>query len=559
MTLRGISLIALTALVFTGGMHAALWARRSVPQAGDSSSRVGSDRFSSVLPADSAASPTLDLTEADGPDLAPLMGFEEYADEAPDEVDVDLHPPVLAIHREFTRVPRIGMRAESNFPPKPPGSFVAQTDGSETRPIREFAEGPALPEQRTAEIEKPIHPPALPPMVDAAAEAMRRLLEKELPESTPEERRVWQEELKELPPNVVRDLMHVRRHMQGLDAEEKRMERLRPPRIASRPEMLPPPAWPRRLPGLEEEDLPPDMEVPLPEAGEGRQAVLQSTLLAVTQARDVHLNNVANARTPGFRRSVVSFEELAMPEPVAVNDADDAEFLRPAEPSAGIGIRLAAGRIDCSPGAIRETENPLDVAIEGTGFFEVNLVGQTRYTRCGRLTLDGRRRLGVRCGSAVALVQPEIEIPEDAGAVRIGRTGEVEVQSGDDDAWVRVGTLTLVRFLNPSELQPRGSALLAATVSCGAPQRGQSGRPGYGAIKSGCLEGSNVDVKSERREIQELDALWRSMSSGTGEVSLEDASAASSCRPSLSCERAARTVAQPASAVIDFCCGPHQK
>lgn len=510
MTLRGISLIAITALVVTGGMHAARWARHAKTVSPTAEQPVFVDSnppydFTFPSPGDLAVvSPDAPILPALTPEpeltMPPPPGLNEFVDQPRDVVESDLHPPVLAIYREFTSVPKAS---------RPSGSTVV------TGSAVVVAEGPELPalpegvaEKRTAEAEPPTEAQPAQPL-----QGLKKLLEKELPEATAEERHLWESELKGLPPAAIRDLMQMRRRFQGMPEPMHPPADLgMPPRFASRPERLPMPEWPRPLP-------PRDIDAEANEPGTGSSDLVASETLmfeatqaAIRQARGIHLNNIANARTPGYRRVVVSFTELAAgdAEPNGDEPRDHAAALP------GLGIQVASLRLDTTTqGSITETGEPLDVAIDGVGFLEVSHHGLPRFTRHGRLTLDAHRRLGIRCGSTIAILQPEVSLPEDAGAVRITDAGVVEVQSGSSEEWESAGTLSLVRFLNPSELQSRGQSLLAATPSSGAAQRGEAGKPGYGSFQPGCLEGSNVDVKAEQRAMLSLDKLWGSLTRET--------------------------------------------
>lgn len=519
MTLRGISLMAITALVVTGGMHAARWASH----AETTSQAVEQPVFVDNTAPDGFTFPTsgdLAVLSHDAPILPaltpepeltmpPTLGLNEFADEPRDVVEADLHPPVLAIYREYTPVPK-SARAT--------GSMVVT--GSSVV----VAEGPALPElpesqaeTRTAEVDPPSRGEEVRPPIDSrlapSFQGLQKLLEKELPDATAEERQLWESELKGLPPAAVRDLLQLRRGLQGKSEPAHPPADLGlPPRFASRPERLPTPEWPRPLP-------PRDIDADAAEPGTGANDLVASETLmfeatqaAIRQARGIHLNNIANARTPGYRRVVVNFTDLAAGD----TEPNDDEPRDQTSAFPGLGIQVASLRLDtATPGAVTETGEPLDVAIDGVGFLEVSHHGLPRFTRHGRLTLDAQRRLGIRCGSTIAILQPELALPEDAGAVRITDAGVVEVQSGASDEWQAAGTLSLVRFLNPSELQSRGQSLLAATPSSGAAQRGEAGKPGYGSFQPGCLEGSNVDVKAEQRAMLSLDKLWESLTRET--------------------------------------------
>jgi flagellar basal-body rod protein FlgG len=158
-------------------------------------------------------------------------------------------------------------------------------------------------------------------------------------------------------------------------------------------------------------------------------------------------------------------------------------------------VRVVATDKQFSQGNIISTNNPLDLAIQGRGFFEVLLPDGTQaYTRDGTFQLDADGQLVTSSGYAV---QPAITIPANAQAVTIGVDGTVSaVLPGQADP-IQVGTIQLTDFVNPAGLQPRGDNQLTETVSSGPPQPGTPGLNGLGALSQGALESSNVNVVEE--------------------------------------------------------------
>jgi flagellar basal-body rod protein FlgG len=162
----------------------------------------------------------------------------------------------------------------------------------------------------------------------------------------------------------------------------------------------------------------------------------------------------------------------------------------------GSGARVAGVAKIFSEGTLTNTQNPLDVAIEGDGFFQVTLPsGELRYTRDGALRLNAQGSLVTSDGF---LIVPQITIPLQAVSISIGSDGTVSVQNaGALNASTVLGQLTLVRFQNPPGLSAEGRNLFAETASSGAPIIATPGQVGVGLVRQGFLERSNVDVVTE--------------------------------------------------------------
>lgn len=211
---------------------------------------------------------------------------------------------------------------------------------------------------------------------------------------------------------------------------------------------------------------------------------------------DVTANNLANLNTNGFKRNQVSFQDL-----IYVNDLSPGAVAAQGQ-QAPSGIQIGSGvRVSATPkiftaGAMANTGSPLDVAVEGPGFFQLTLPnGETRYTRDGSFQINSNGNL---VNSDGFLIQPQISIPQDAVSVSIGSDGTVSViNAGAPNASVTLGQLTLVRFPNPAGLNAEGRNLFAETASSGSPIIATPGQNGTGLIRQGFLERSNVEAVTE--------------------------------------------------------------
>ena len=151
-------------------------------------------------------------------------------------------------------------------------------------------------------------------------------------------------------------------------------------------------------------------------------------------------------------------------------------------------------RID-TQGSITTTGNSLDLAIEGGGFFQVQMPdGRTAYTRAGNFNLSPEGT--VVTGEGLPL-QPQLQVPDGATSLTVGADGTVTAIVAGESEPTQLGTVETARFVNPAGLQPIGDNLLVETAASGAPQTGAPGLEGRGSIRSGALESSNVNVVEE--------------------------------------------------------------
>lgn len=210
---------------------------------------------------------------------------------------------------------------------------------------------------------------------------------------------------------------------------------------------------------------------------------------------EIIANNLANVNTPGFKRSRAHFEDLlyqTVQGPVTVGNPDAVGI--PAI-QIGRGTRLAAvQRIDAQ-GPIEPTGRPLDLAIEGDGFFQVQLPsGQIAYTRDGSFTISDQGLLVTQGGYPLV---PEVVIPPDATEVMVSRTGVITVtQPGGVDP-IEIGRIELARFANPAGLRAIGENLYVETTASGPPLMGTPQEDGFGRVIQGSLEASNVEIVQE--------------------------------------------------------------
>jgi flagellar basal-body rod protein FlgG len=207
-------------------------------------------------------------------------------------------------------------------------------------------------------------------------------------------------------------------------------------------------------------------------------------------------NNIANVNTNGFKKGQVDFQDLIYINAKAPG-SDVAQGLQvPTGLQIGSGSRVSSITKVFTTGALINTQNPFDVAVEGDGLFQVTLPsGELRYTRDGALRVNAQGSLVTSDGF---LISPQITIPQGVVSVSIGSDGTVSAQNaGALNASTVLGQLTLVRFVNPAGLSAEGRNLFAETASSGAPVIATPGQNGVGLTRQGFLERSNVDVVTE--------------------------------------------------------------
>lgn len=209
---------------------------------------------------------------------------------------------------------------------------------------------------------------------------------------------------------------------------------------------------------------------------------------------DVIANNLANVNSSGFKKSRADFQDILYQTTRAAGTGVDGGEV-PTGVQVGLGSRVAAVQKVFTTGDFQQTENELDVAIEGPGFFQIQLPdGTDAYTRSGALKKDSTGRLVTSDGYPLI---PEVVIPEGATSITIGTGGTVDVMLDGESTSTQIGNIELVRFGNPAGLSSLGRNLYAETPTTGAPLAGTPGEEGFGTLSQGFLEGSNVNIMEE--------------------------------------------------------------
>ncbi len=211
---------------------------------------------------------------------------------------------------------------------------------------------------------------------------------------------------------------------------------------------------------------------------------------------DTIANNLANVNTTGFKKSRVNFQDLLYETLKPAGVQTSAGTTTPEGIQIGHGVRPSSVAKLFTPASLVQTANPLDIAIEGDGFFQVDLPdGTTAYTRDGSFRTNADGTLLTVDGYAV---NPGITLPSDAEQISIGQDGVISVRIPGQTTTQNVGTLQLVRFSNPSGLDASlGRNLLLETEASGTPVIGDPGTEGIGFLAQGFLENSNVQVVEE--------------------------------------------------------------
>lgn len=220
--------------------------------------------------------------------------------------------------------------------------------------------------------------------------------------------------------------------------------------------------------------------------------IADSGLRAEQTYLDVISNNIVNLQTPGFKRAVVSFADVAYANGILpANALADS----PASQLVGGGTTVAGTYADFSEGDISTTNNPFDTAIQGDGFFEImGSDGQPVYTRAGQFQVDKDGYLATLDGRRLTA---NIQVPPDATHVTITAQGAVQVQLPGSNQPTTVGQIELARFANEEGLKAVGTDGYLVSPDSGQPLYGKPGSENFGTLMQGSLETSNVDMNTE--------------------------------------------------------------
>ncbi len=220
---------------------------------------------------------------------------------------------------------------------------------------------------------------------------------------------------------------------------------------------------------------------------------IAATGIGAQQTRiDAISNDVANVNTTAYKMQRANFEDVFYRR-AAQRSGDSAPLALPAP--VGLGVAVSGTQTIFTPGSLTQTNNPLDLAISGNGFFEVQMSdGATAYTRLGSLGLDEKGELVTQGGDPLKV---RFVVPSTATAVQVAANGQVTANVAGQANPVVLGTLELANFVNPEGLTPLGSGLYAATNDSGPAFQAVPGQEGMGTLSQGYLESSNVDLTSE--------------------------------------------------------------
>ena len=211
---------------------------------------------------------------------------------------------------------------------------------------------------------------------------------------------------------------------------------------------------------------------------------------------EVIANNIANMNTTGYKRQRAEFQDLLYQshERMGVSSSD-ANTIVPTGVQVGAGVKAGSVYRITEQGNILQTGNKYDLAVEGDGYFVVQLPdGRDAYTRAGNFSLNADGQIVTEDGYTVS---PGITVPDDAVQVSVNKQGVVQVLSAGATEAQDVGAIEMARFINPAGLDAIGDNLLLETAASGAAARGQPGQIGFGTLMQGALEGSNVNAVTE--------------------------------------------------------------
>lgn len=218
-------------------------------------------------------------------------------------------------------------------------------------------------------------------------------------------------------------------------------------------------------------------------------------MIAQQNNMDVIANNIANVSTTGFKKSRAEFEDL-MYQTVKEPGAKSGEnAYSPNGVQTGLGVKTASVQRDFSTGNAVVTKNPLDIQIEGSGFFQVLTPdGQIQYTRDGSFKKDPTGKIIDKNGNTL---QPEITIPPNVFGIEVSPAGEVRTITNQNDTPQTIGQIDIVNFVNPAGLKAMGKNLFSTSPASGQPITSRPGLNGVGYLAQGQLEASNVNIVDE--------------------------------------------------------------
>lgn len=218
-------------------------------------------------------------------------------------------------------------------------------------------------------------------------------------------------------------------------------------------------------------------------------------MLAQQNNMDVISNNIANVNTTGFKKGRAEFEDLVYHNLKDPGEASGLNSITPTGVQTGLGVRTASVQKDFSNGNTVITKNPLDIQIEGSGFFQVRTPdGEISYTRDGSFKKDADGRVVDKNGNVLI---PEIVIPAVSSSLMVKANGEVYASISENEVPQQLGQIDIANFINPAGLKNVGKNLFVPTAASGQATVARPGTSGTGFLSQGELEASNVNIVDE--------------------------------------------------------------
>jgi flagellar basal-body rod protein FlgG len=213
---------------------------------------------------------------------------------------------------------------------------------------------------------------------------------------------------------------------------------------------------------------------------------------------DVIANNMANINTTGFKKDRANFEDVFYRQYRLPGSTDADGNITSTGIEVGLGSRVSSTQSNHEQGAFETTNNQLDFAIEGDGFFQVaNPNGGFYYTRAGNFGVNANGDLVLGSANNGYLMDPPVNIPQNATDIVVTSDGQIQIRTQDSTDLQTIGTMQLSKFINPDGLLKLGDNLYEQTDASGDVQNGDPGRQGFGNIRQGFLEASNVEPVTE--------------------------------------------------------------
>lgn len=241
-------------------------------------------------------------------------------------------------------------------------------------------------------------------------------------------------------------------------------------------------------------------------------------MLAQQQNVDVISNNIANMTTTGYKRQRAEFHDLIYQNKLRPGaTSSDAGTTVPSGMQFGLGVGLSSIYRLHEQGTIQMTENELDMAITGKGYFQIQLPnGETAYTRASIYQLNENGQIVTPQGFQL---EPGITVPDDTLDIIINNSGEVLIKLPNQVEYANVGQVQLANFINPAGLEAVGDTMFLETPASGTPRVGNPGEEEFGGIRQGAIESSNVNVVEE---ITNLIAAQRAYEMNSNIISTSD-------------------------------------